>query len=80
MTTRNNQQGFSSRLNEEKQAENDRRGIDNPQLNRDQGSSFDKDRDSEDEDDDDFLSNDIDENLEKTKRNQKRTGTDTNPK
>ena len=54
------------RFNEEESAENDRRGIDNPELNSDQDSSFDKDRnfDTENEDEDqndDFLTNGLDD-------------------
>lgn len=54
------------RLNEEEIAENDKRGIDNPELNRDKNNLNDKDRDfdeeteSEDENDD-FHTNGIDE-------------------
>lgn len=90
-----------NRFNEEEAAENDRRGIDNPDLNRDRNSSLDQDRNFDTEDDenedenDDFLTNglddddddddsltddeDFDEDPEETKRNQRRTGTDTNP-
>lgn len=88
-----------NRFNEEEQAENDKRGIDNPDLNRDRDSSLDKDRDfdtetenEEDEDSDDFLDDgfqegdgsltddeDFDEDPQETKRNQNRTGSETNP-
>ena len=56
----------NDRKNEEEIAENDKRGIDNPELNRDKNNSNDKDRDfdeeteSEDENDD-FHTNGIDE-------------------
>ena len=72
------------RFNEEESAENDRRGIDNPELNSDQDSSFDKDRnfDTENEDEDqndDFLTNGLDDDdPQQTKQNQQRTGSDTN--
>lgn len=75
---------------------NDKRGIDNPNLNRDNNNPHDKDRDfddDEEDDDDDFLDDgfdddddsltddeDADDDPQDTKRNQKRTGTNTNPK
>ncbi|TPD67246.1 hypothetical protein [Flavobacterium microcysteis] len=73
---------------------NDKRGIDNPNLNRDNNNPHDKDRDFDDdeEDDDDFLDDgfddddsltddeEADDDPQDTKRNQKRTGTNTNPK
>ena len=37
----------NDRKNEEEFAENDRRGIDNPELNRDKNNTHDKDRDFE---------------------------------
>lgn len=77
---------------------NGKRGIDNPDLNRDRNTAFDKDRnfddDDEEEDNDDFLDDgfdddddydsltddeDADDDPQQTKRNQKRTGSDTNP-
>lgn len=77
-------------------AENDKRDIDNPKLNRDNNNPHDKDRDFDDEDEeednDDFLDDgfeddndsltddeEYDDDPKETKRNQKRTGTDTNP-
>lgn len=88
-----------NRFNEEEQAENDRRGIDTPDLNRDRNSSLDKDRDfdteneDEEEDNDDFLDDgfqegdgsltddeDFDKDPQETKRNQNRTGSETNPR
>ena len=89
----NTQNGGGERVNEEDHAENDKRGIDNPELNRDQDSDFDKDRDfdqeSEDENDD-LLTNGLDDNRKsqtddedydddpnQTKPDQQRTGTET---
>lgn len=74
---------------------NNKRDIDNPNLNRDINNPHDKDRnfdDEEEDDDDDFLDDgfddddsltddeDADDDPQDTKRNQKRTGTNTNPK
>lgn len=75
----------------------DKRGIDNPDLNRDRNNTLDQDRnfdpdDDDEEDNDDFLDDgfddddsltddeDFDDDPQQTKRNQKRTGSDTNPK
>jgi len=86
----------NERNNEEDFAENDKRGIDNPELNQDQNNAHDKDRDfdedaEEEDENDDFHTNgideehsltddeDADEDPQQTKRNQERTGTDTNP-
>lgn len=52
------------RLNEEEIAENDKRGIDNPELNKDKKKSNDKDRDFDEEtedESDDFNTNGLDE-------------------
>ena len=87
---------INERNNEEDFAENDKRGIDNPELNRDQNNSDDKDRDfdteaEEEDENDDFHTNgideehsltddeDADEDPQQTKKNQERTGTETNP-
>ena len=56
----------NDRKNEEEFAENDRRGIDNPELNRDKNNTHDKDRDfdedaAEEDENDDFHTNGIDE-------------------
>ena len=56
---------INDRKNEEDFAENDKRGIDNPELNRDQNNSKDKDRDydeaAEEDENDDFHTNGLDE-------------------
>ena len=57
---------INDRKNEEEFAENDKRGIDNPELNRDKKSDFDKDRDfdtdaEEEDENDDFHTNGLDE-------------------
>lgn len=57
---------IDNRKNEEEFAENDKRGIDNPELNRDRDSDFDKDRDfdtdaEEEDENDDFHTNGLDE-------------------
>lgn len=86
---------INDRNNEEDFAENDKRGIDNPELNRDQNNSADKDRDfdteaEEEDENDDFHTNGLDEDSltddenadedpQQTKQNQQRTGTQTNP-
>lgn len=54
------------RNNEQDFAENDKRGIDNPELNRDQNNDHNKDRDfdedaEEEDENDDFHTNGIDE-------------------
>lgn len=56
----------NDRKNEEEFTENDRRGIDNPELNRDKNNTHDKDRDFdedavEEDENDDFHTNGIDE-------------------
>jgi|GEM_PF-6644908 len=57
---------IKDRNNEEDFAENDKRGIDNPELNRDQNNLHDKDRDfdteaEEEDENDDFHTNGIDD-------------------
>ena len=57
---------INDRNNEEDFAENDKRGIDNPELNRDQKNVHDKDRDfdednEEDDENDDFHTNGLDD-------------------
>lgn len=57
---------LNDRENQEDFAENDKRGIDNPDLNRDQKNEHDKDRDfdkdaEEEDENDDFHTNGIDE-------------------
>ena len=56
---------INDRKNEEDFAENDKRGIDNPELNRDQNNSKDKDRDfdeaAEEDENDDFHTNGLDD-------------------
>ena len=88
-------------LNGEQLRGNHKRGIDNPDLNRDRNNTFDQDRnfdnddedeednddflddgfDDEDDDDDDSLTDDedADDDPQQTKRDQRRTGSDTNP-
>lgn len=72
MNERNDNPGQGQwRQENEEYAENDKRGIDNPELNRDQDSSFDQDRDfdteNEDEDEnDDFLTNGLDDDDEES--------------
>lgn len=66
---------INDRKNEEDFAENDKRGIDNPKLNRDQNNSKDKDRDfdteaDEEDENDDFHTNGLDEE-HSLKENQK---------
>ena len=56
----------NDRNNEEEFAENGRRGIDNPELNRDKNNAHDKDRDfdedaEEEDENDDFHTNGLDE-------------------
>ena len=56
----------NGRYNEEDFAENDKRGIDNPELNRDQKNLHDKDRDfdedtKEEDENDDFHTNGLDD-------------------
>ncbi|WP_296147393.1 hypothetical protein [uncultured Flavobacterium sp.] len=57
---------INERNNAEEYAENDKRGIDNPELNRDQNNATDKDRDfdteaEEEDENDDFHTNGLDE-------------------